>query len=138
MENLAILHQHTDIALFILRAAIALIFLVHGLWKIQNGKQAAEGSGMPGSGWFFTFLGWLEFLGALALLAGIITQPTAAVLGLVMIGAIYFKIWKWQMPFTAHDKTGWEFDLIILAACIMVVIAGAGKIALDNTVFGLY
>lgn len=138
MEQFAVLHNYIDIGLFALRIAIALIFLVHGIWKIQHGKKVAESSGMGSSGWFFVFLGWLEFFGSLALLAGIITQAAAAILGLIMVGAIYFKVWKWQIPFTAHDKTGWEFDLMILAGCIMIFIAGAGKIALDKTVFGLF
>lgn len=138
MEKFALLHQYSDTGLFILRATIALIFLVHGLWKVKHGWQVAKNSGMAGSGWFFTLLGWIETLAALALLVGIFTQATAALLGLIMIGAIYFKAVTWKIPFTAHDKTGWELDLMILAACILLIFEGAGRIALDKTIFALY
>ena len=138
MEKFAILHQYTDIGIFVLRATVALIFLVHGFWKIKNSPSVAKSSGMPESDWFFMLLGWIEALAALALLSGIFTQAAAALLGLIMIGAIYFKVVTWKIPFTAHDKTGWEFDLIILAACIFIVFAGAGRIALDKTIFALY
>lgn len=138
MEKFALLHQYKDMGLFILRAAVALIFLVHGFWKIKNGPQVAKNSDMVESGWFFTLLGWIEALAALALLSGIFTQASAAMLGLIMIGAIYFKVVTWKIPFTAHNKTGWELDFMILAACILLIFEGAGRIALDKTIFALY
>lgn len=138
MEQLAQLHQYEDIALFILRVTIAAVFVVHGMWKIEHGKKLAESIGMAKSGWFFTALGVAEFLGALALLSGFLTQIAAAGLGLIMLGAIYFKSLKWNVTFTAQDKTGWEFDLVILGGVVAIFILGAGKIALDNIIFGLY
>ncbi len=138
MEQLAQFHQFGDIALFILRVGIAAVFMVHGIWKIENGKQMAASMEMPGSGWFFTGLGVAEFFGSLGLLSGFLTQIAAAGLATIMIGAIYLKAFKWNVKFTAHDKTGWELDLVILAACVAIFILGAGKIALDNIIFGLY
>ena len=138
MEQLAQFHQYGDIGLFILRIAVATIFIVHGMWKIENGKQMASGLGIPKAGLFFTALGAAEFFGSLALLSGFLTQIAAAGLGIIMLGAIYLKIFKWNVKFTAHDKTGWEFDLIILGTCIAIFLLGAGKIALDNTIFGIF
>lgn len=138
MEQLAQLHQFSDIALFVLRVGIAAVFMVHGMWKIENGKQMATSMGMLGGGWFFTGLGVAEFFGSLALLSGFLTQIAAVGLAIIMIGAIYLKSCKWNVKFTAHDKTGWEFDLVILTVCIAIFILGAGKIALDNTIFGLF
>lgn len=138
MEQLAQLHQFGDIALFILRVGVAAVFMVHGMWKIENGKQMAESMEMPGSGWFFSALGVAEFFGSLALLSGFLTQIAAAGLAIIMLGAIYLKAFKWNVKFTAHDKTGWEFDLVMLTSCVAIFILGAGKIALDNTIFGLF
>lgn len=138
MEQLAQLHQFGDIALFILRVGVAAVFMVHGMWKIENGKQMATNMEMPGSGWFFSALGVAEFFGSLALLSGFLTQIAAAGLAIIMLGAIYLKAFKWNVKFTAHDKTGWEFDLVTLASCVAIFILGAGKIALDNTIFGLF
>lgn len=138
MEAFASLHQYRDIAFFILRASVAVVFIVHGVWKIQNGKQMAQSMGKPSTSGFFLFLGIAESLGALGLVAGLFTQLAAAGLGLIMLGAIYMKTSQWKVPFTAHDKTGWELDLVILASCIIIFFMGAGKIALDRTIFGLF
>lgn len=138
MEQLAQLHQYGDIGLFIMRVAMATIFIVHGMWKIENGKQMADNVGMSKHGWLFRALGVAEFFGSLSLLSGFLTQIAAAGLGIIMVGAIYCKIAKWNVKFTAHDKTGWEFDLVMLGICMAIFFLGSGKIALDNTIFGLY
>lgn len=138
MGIFAQLHLYNDLGIFLLRLAIAMIFLVHGIWKTHHGKQVAQAVGMEKSGWFFTTLGYIECAGAIALLAGLFTQLAALGLGLIILGAIYFKIEKWHTPFTAHDKTGWELDLILLAACINIFVIGGGKIALDRVFFSLF
>lgn len=138
MEQFALLHQYKDIALFLLRAAIAVVFIVHGVWKIQNSKQMATHMGKESAAGFFLFLGIAESLGSLGLLSGLFTQLAAAGLGLVMLGGIYMKTVEWKVPFTAHDKTGWELDLVILAGCLALFFMGAGKIALDRTLFGIF
>jgi uncharacterized membrane protein YphA (DoxX/SURF4 family) len=138
MEQFALLHQYRDIALFLLRAAVTVVFVVHGVWKIQNRKQMAANLGKESAAGFFLFLGITEGLGALGILAGLFTQLAAAGLGFIMLGAIYMKTVEWKVPFTAHDKTGWELDLVILAACILLFLMGGGKIALDRTLFGIF
>ena len=52
-------------------------------------------------------------------------------IGLVMLGALKLKIFKWKAPFSAHDKMGWEFDLILLAAAAALLFLGAGNYSLD-------
>ena len=138
MDTFASLHQYGDVALFMLRGIIATIFIVHGIWKLQNGAQMATGLGKPHLNHFFTFLGAAETLGAFALLSGFLTQLAAAGLGIIMLGALYLKIFRWKVPFTSHDKSCWEFDLMILAGCLTIFVMGAGKIALDRTIFGLF
>jgi len=53
-----------------------------------------------------------------------------------MIGAISLKMSMMKVPFTANDKTGWEFDFVILSACIALFVLGAGTIGLDKIIFG--
>lgn len=138
MEFLASLHQYNDIALFILRAGIAMVFLVHGKWKMEQGNEMAECVHLPKKGWFFTGLGYAEFLGSLALISGFLTQIAAAGLAIILIGAIYFKIQKWKISFTSHSKIGWEFDLVLLTGCLAIYFLGAGKLALDAIIFRLF
>lgn len=73
----------------------------------------------------------VESLAGLAILVGYFTQLAAAVVGVVMFGALYFKIFVWRTPFTAMDKTGWEFDFLILAASVALFLMGPGAVSVD-------
>jgi len=73
-------------------------------------------------------LGAVEFLSSVGLILGLYTQLAALLLAIVMLGAIGFKVMKWKVSFSATDKTGWEFDLILLAANIAILFSGGGVI----------
>lgn len=85
--------------------------------------------GMP-AGMIF-MLGGVEFLSSVGLAIGIYVQLAAVLLAIVMIGAIYFKMAKWHVSFAAMDKTGWEFDFILLAANIAILLSGGGSIGIQ-------
>ena len=120
--------QYNDLGLFVLRLVIAIIFVYHGLPKIKKSKMMASAMGM--SPLFVLGLGLVEVLASLGLLLGIYTQFAALLLAIIMIGAIYMKSMKWGVPFGAHDKTGWEFDLILLAANLLIILEGGGSIGI--------
>ena len=75
-------------------------------------------------------------MAGLSVLFGLLTQLGALAIAVVMAGALHYKINKWRMPFTAMDKTGWEFDLVLLASALLLIATGAGTISLDWMVFG--
>ena len=83
------------------------------------------------------FLSVVEPLGAVAVLSGFLTQLAALGLGIIMIGAIVLKKKMMKVPFTAQDKTGWEFDLMNLAGCVALYFLGAGSLSLDRLFFGI-
>lgn len=118
--------QYQDIGLFILRLAIGVIFIYHSIPKLKDSKGMAKMIGMPSFAPFV--LGLMELLSALGVIFGILIQIAAIILSVVMIGAIFFKIVKWKIPFAAMDKTGWEFDLILLAGNIAILFTGGGNI----------
>jgi len=123
------LTQYNNIGLLILRLAVAAIFIYHALPKLKNAKGMAQMMGMP-AGMIF-MLGGVEFLSSVGLVLGIYTQLAAVLLAIVMIGAIYFKTAKWRVPFAAMDKTGWEFDFILLAANVSILLSGGGLIGIQ-------
>lgn len=84
--------------------------------------------GMP-AGMIF-MLGMVEGLAALGLILGVWIPLSSLVLAVVMVGAIMMKMGKWHVPFAAMDKTGWEFDLILLTANLAVLLSGGGLIKL--------
>lgn len=123
------LTQYSDIGFLTLRLAVAIIFIYHALPKLKNAKGMAQMVGMPAG--MILILGAVEFLSSAGLVLGIYTQLASVLLGIIMIGAIYFKITKWHVSFAAMDKTGWEFDLILLAANIAILLSGGGSIGIQ-------
>jgi len=125
---LAQLLQYNDVGLLLLRITIAVIFIYHGLPKLSKAKAMSAMIGMP-AGMIF-MLGMVEILASLGISFGVFTQVSALFLAIVMVGAIGTKIMKWNVPFAAMDKTGWEFDLILLFASIAILLGGGGSIGI--------
>ncbi|MDA2922537.1 DoxX family protein [Patescibacteria group bacterium AH-259-L07] len=137
MEFFANLHMLGNWGLLALRIALAAVFLVHGkskwaMWKMQPSDQMPKKMLS-----MMKFLSVVEPLGGLAVLFGFLTQLGALGLGLVMISSLWFKLGAWKTPFTAQDKLGWEFDLVLLAICVALFFFGGGSFALDRIIFGL-
>lgn len=123
------LSQYGDVAFLILRLVIAAIFIYHALPKLKNASGMSQMMGMP-AGMIF-MLGMVEFVSSLGMIFGLYIQIAAFLLAMTMVGAIYFKITKWHVPFGSMDKTGWEFDLILLAANIFLLVYGGGSIGMQ-------
>ena len=123
------LTQFSDISFLVIRLVIAAIFIYHALPKLKGAKMMSRAMGMP-AGMIF-MLGSIEFLSSLVMIFGVYVQIAAFLLAMVMVGAIYFKTAKWHVPFGAMDKTGWEFDLILLAANIVILVNGGGVIGIS-------
>jgi len=118
------LSQFSDISFLILRLVIAVIFIYHALPKLKNASGMSQMMGMP-AGMIF-MLGMVEFASSLGMIFGFYIQIAAFLLAMVMVGAVYFKIAKLRVTFGAMDKTGWEFDLILLAINIFILVNGGG------------
>jgi len=117
-----------DIANMGLRASIGVIFIVHGFGKFGN----------PGFGGWISTLGipaemqipiaLAEFVPGILLLIGVLTRISASLLSIVMLGAIFLV--KGATSLTG-DR-GYEFDLILLAACLVLIVAGPGKVSISH------
>ena len=119
-----------DYGLLALRIALGIIFIYHGYPKIKNPKMMEQ---VFGNSTFPVVLGLFEFVSGLFILFGFLIQFAVIVTSIVMLGALYYKIVKWKTPFFAQNTTGWEFDLLILAASIALLFLGAGAYSLDFT-----
>ena len=122
-------HKLHDVVNMGLRAAVGVIFIVHGSGKFNPG-----------------FLGFMEMLGlppemqipiALAetvpgilLLIGVFTRLSASLISIVMLGAIFYV----KQAGSLTGERGVEFDLILLAACLVVMIAGPGRISISHVI----
>ena len=126
--NLAFLHVYSDLALLVLRLIIGAIFLVHGYKKTAMWKMTPSAQMPSGMLNLMRFLSVAEIASALGVIFGVLTGWAALGLICIMLGAMYKKIFTWKKSFAADG--GWELDLIIFGACLVLVILGAGTIIL--------
>ncbi len=104
--------------LFFLRFGVAAVFMYHSIGKLRDPERFAHGMG-----WNFgqaLGLGIIEFMSALAVLGGVGAGTAALFLMIIMAGAIYHKVFKWNIPFMGRDKTGWELDFLLFLACFTI------------------
>lgn len=128
-----LLSGYEDWGLLALRIVIGLIFIHHGWHKFSSGtkvvKKMAKGIGIPA--WLFMLIGSFEVAAGFAAVFGIWTQVAGIYFSTIMIGALYLKMQRWNIPFSHHKGTGWEFDLLILGAALVLLFNGAGGISVD-------
>lgn len=123
------LFAYNDIGIFILRFAVGFIFVYHAMPKLQKPENFAKGLGTE-SMFIPRAIGFLEFVGGMAIVTGAFVRYASFILAFVMVGAMFFKISKWKIPFSAYDKTGWEFDFVLLAASLFLLANGGAAIGL--------
>ena len=124
-----------DFGLLFFRAVFGVIMMVHGFPKLKNLKETslnfANMGFRPGAFWG-TLAALLESLGGIALTFGFMAIPLAGLFVLEFLTIVIWKISK-HMPFAG----GWEFDLLLCSAPLMLFLFGAGMTSLDHVLFWL-
>lgn len=124
-----------DAALLLARVALASVFVYHG-WAKAAFWTGTTGDGMPSwMLWLMRTLFVLEVCGGCAVLVGAWTRCAAKVLGIVMVGAIVFKVGGLLgavIPFSSPQGMGWEFDAALLGLAAALMASGAGRWSLDS------
>lgn len=116
-----------DIAYWGLRASIGAIFIVHSLKKFDPSWQEWLSSiGMPPE--LQLPIALAEFIGGIFLIIGIKTRITGAVFAVILLGAIFHI--RWESGFFV-SQGGWEWDLVMLAAVLLIIVAGPGRISIS-------
>lgn len=130
------LSDQLEWGLLALRIAVGVVFIVHGWPKITGarGMAAAMGGGeaRPVMVGVFTIQGIVEAVGGVLLILGVLTQVVALAFAIIMIGAIVLKITQWKTGFMSQQTTGWEFDLVLLAANVLLFLSGPGELAIQS------
>lgn len=123
MKNL--LKPNLDLALLLVRLALGLGFLVHGVGKLQHIQMTIDFFGSKGLPPSMAYLvGLTESIGGLAMILGLFTQYAGLALSAVMVGAILLvKVGMYD----EKGYTGMEIDVMYLAASLAIAFAGAGK-----------
>lgn len=130
------LAQQTEWGLLALRIAVGAIFIYHGWPKITGARGMAAamsgGQGSPALVGVFTIQGLVEVGGGALLILGILTQLVAVAFAIIMIGAIALKSLRLKIGFASQQATGWEFDLVLLAASVLLFFTGPGRLAIQS------
>jgi uncharacterized membrane protein YphA (DoxX/SURF4 family) len=109
--------------LFLIRLALAIVFIVHGVQKLQNMSMTVAFFAQLGIPAFFTWLAALgELAGGIAMLVGKWTKYAGYLLAFIMVVATYCATWK--MGFSG----GWEFTLVLFLISMGVAWTGPGSI----------
>ena len=98
-----------DVAHMGMRATIGVIFIVHGFGKFGN----------PGFG------GWISSMGIPAEMQ-IPIALAEFIPGIFLIFGIFTRISS-----SLTGEHGYELDLILLASCLVVIVAGPGRVSLS-------
>ncbi|NND87080.1 MAG: DoxX family protein [Nitrosopumilus sp.] len=112
------------------RASIGVIFIVHSLKKFDSSWQEWLISvGVPPE--LQLPIALAEFIGGVLLLAGVLTRITGGVFSIILLGAIFHI--RWENGFFV-SKGGWEWDLVMLAVVLTIIVAGPGRVSVSHVV----
>jgi len=117
----------------VLRIVVGVIFVMHGWQKLSWGFQhVAEFLGslhIPAPLLAAVVLTLVEMLGGILLILGLLTRYVAALLAIDMLVAIILVHFK-NGFFSSNG--GLEFPLLLLAANIHLIFAGAGSLSVSG------
>ena len=138
LEN--IFHTDNAIAPLVLRIGTGLALMPHGAQKLFG---LFGGYGLQGTGQWMASIGIepgvvmaalagsAEFFGGLALIFGLLVRPSALVLAITMLVAI-FSVHIGNGLFMSNN--GYEFGLALLAGAVSLLLSGAGRASIDGLI----
>ena len=123
-----------DTAKLLLRVALGLLILLHGISKLPTGPTAVMGAvtrfGLPSEFAYLVYVG--EVLAPLLLIAGFLTRAAALVVAVNMAFAVALV----HLPqfFTLTKMGGWALELQGMYFCTALAVAllGAGRFSVGG------
>lgn len=118
-----------DAGKLVLRAALALILLFHGVAKLTGGigfvGDMLAKAGAPAVLGYLVYVG--EVIAPLMILVGVYTRLAALVVAINMIVAVLLV--HTSQFFTLNDQGGWALELqgMFFAGAVAVALLGAGR-----------
>jgi putative oxidoreductase len=119
------LAQFTDLGILLLRLMVAVIFVTSGWSHVTKSAERSKSIGM--SRGFTIFLGAAEVAGGLGVAGGVLTQPAAIGLILIMLGSIEKKIFLWHIGFWGDKTYGWHYDLMLVVMNLVIIFSDGGR-----------
>ena len=123
-------HKLHDIASMGMRAVIGVIFIVHGSGKLNPGFAGFLTGPLGFPAEMQIPIALAEMIPGILLLIGIFTRMSASLLSIVMLGAIFYV----KQAGSLTGERGFELDLILLASCLVVIVAGPGRVSVSHVI----
>ena len=120
------LPQNLDVALLVLRIALAAVLLYHGLPKIMHFGETVSGfqtMNIPAPTLTAAFAVLSEVIGGILILLGIAVDLAGLLVIIDMLGAIVTVHWSAGFDFA---KGGWEHPFTVLVMALTLALAGPG------------
>ncbi len=117
-----------DIAFWGLRAAVGVIFIAHGTGKFGEGFVGflTGPLGLPPE--MQIPLALAETVPGILLIIGVLTRISASLLSIIMLGAIFYV----KEASNLTGQGGYELDLVLLAVCLTIIVAGPGRVSISH------
>ena len=119
------LAQFTDLGLLLMRLMVAAVFVTSGWSHVTKSAERAKSIGM--SQGVTVFLGVAEMAGGLGVAFGVLTQVAAIGLMVIMLGAIYKKMFEWHTGFWGEKASGWHYELILVVMSLVILFTDGGR-----------
>ncbi len=116
-----------DITHFGIRAAIGVIFIVQGSGKFNPGFAGMlTNMGVPAE--MQIPIALAETIGGTLLIVGVLSRISSSILSIIMLGAIFHV----KGASNLVGEGGFALDLMILAGCLIVIVAGPGRVSISH------
>ncbi|MEX0938551.1 MAG: DoxX family protein [Pirellulales bacterium] len=134
--NLDAAGWRVSLGMLAVRVVVGAAFVFHGWPKIQNPMEWM-GPDAPVPGILQAVAAVSEFVGGMALVAGLLTPLAALCLAGTMIGALSYHLNSGD-PFVPGPQGGpsWELAATYLAVAVAVLLIGPGRASVDALLFG--
>lgn len=123
-----------DFARLILRLSVGGLMLLHGINKIQGGvggvKQALAGSNLPEALAYGAYVG--EVVAPVLVIIGILTRPSALIICVQMIMAVYLAHAGDVAELNNHGGWAIELQALYFFGALALVFTGAGKFSVSR------
>ncbi|MBI4262722.1 DoxX family protein [Candidatus Uhrbacteria bacterium] len=122
-----------SLSILLLRLVVGTVFILHGYPKLATPEpfvQFFASHGIPGGAAMVTFVGVVEFLGGILLVAGLLTRASAFLLAIDMLVALF------GVELREGFALGAQFVTLLFTANVVLLLLGAGFISFDQWVKG--
>lgn len=119
--------RYYEWSMLVLRVALGIIFLAHGLQKIAGFEGIVKWFGSIGLPAVLAYVvTTIETVGGAFLILGLFTRTAAAGIMFVMLGAIF------SVKMSKGFIGGYEFDISLLAIAVALILSGSNTYSLGS------